>query len=930
VIGSTNDRDRRPKISLAQFASFNLTISGRDANRDEFIQLASGDVDSGVHWTFSHITGQLLKGRFGFDSLALDQAKFLASKQTYGSQLSECHLATDFDSFASLPPLVEHIGPTESLRLSLPENDTRLTFRPDHSVVAATNSTAAVFDLLQIPRKPGLVVFEAQSRALDFNFEPLPETPADLPPIDFNFARTAQIFFDCEQLPDPLMDLTNLWRFSAGNTSLFFRTRPGVIRPSVAINSTGETLTNDRPFEYFDSYCLCRETCPDCHDPLVTFDQLDQTVIGNPHKSIRYIVGRSKKAKYPHFNLEHFGDRNLTVIGQTIDEHVHVFGNAADSDRGFHHFSGLNLHLGLDVKFPSVSLASVALIPDYARSSLTATHLSIDFKSFQAIDASRIELKPPIGGFQLDASNLPDEVVITLVSTRKIRVNGYNITTNLETTPEIVVKIRTSASLELGPVIRENPFEDNVPRLRIITQGDLVIVKCAGTDWPTGLADLTAKIMIEHGSGDLRVTGEPLGTTTYATAPALLAHEGTGPVFFNRVLLGFQESYCICAGATCAADCGKTGPVIGFADADIRGTLVNNPHRMIQYHIRGSSPTSRANFAMANFYAKSFLITGDDERAFVALEGSAQFTDSTTTSVSQTFMNLEISFAAAGYYNFNNVVFENVNVTNTDAPRDSRKVLQRGMTIDISSLIALHSQVLMLPPTLYLMVLGGSQLSEIASRSSDALELVSQGHRVPIDLSMLAHPVTIGAHDFDVLKLSWEYTGFKTITPPTFRIDVRDTVGEAATILFNGRQWAKPYHRLEKQITIIHGQVKLNLDAGSGAPPEVTLEGDGDCYINGKKRLSPLGLKIHGEDESLSDSITWLGWFVRVICVGILAVVLFYFWRWTTYRRVPLALQGNKELGNFSLDPEIGFVNIDLGRISDLPRRDEFQDAPDE
>jgi hypothetical protein len=905
VVGTNNIAGQRPKISMSAFKDFNVTITGHGLHRAEYIVLQPGDAADNTQWFFATIDIQLVTGRYGFDVLRCSRVHFLSAAKRTHSQISQRHLITDFESFARIPDLVDHIGPTHSFRVTLNGSVDRLTFRGDHSVVASVRSRTAVFDLLQLPTRETSAVLDLTSRRVDLSFAPRPNSLDDLPNITFHCRRSARFFWNTTQFPDPVMDLSGLWTFNHLSQSLYFESPPNVRPPTVTTTGMGVVLTNNQTVAYSSKYCLCDKACDDCTDTIVPFAKIDQTVIGNPSKVLHYTIRHSSATHYPRFNTEHFGDRTLTVVGKGPNEHAgvtsyHVGDTHDDEDDGVHSFQGITVHFSGPVKFPMVDFAEVRFACR-RNCSLNSTHLAIDFAVLNA--SSHVHFVPPLKGWDIHTNNFLDFVNVTLVSAQQILLNGRPLVSNPVTRPEVVIRVSSHVNLRLGPLLRKSPGIESVPRVRIIVDSATNSILCSGEQWPEALNDTTAKIIIDHGSSPLHVTGEPKDKD-YSTVPPVIAHSGTGPVYFNGILSNFYSSYCVCEGF-CEDSCGDVRPIIDYNASSIADTIRGNPNRVVEYFVHGTTNRRRPVFPLHDFRGRSFTVSGSaDHREYVTVEGARDIVAFPPSSVSHAFQNIDVRFAGPGYYLFNNAVLRGVRIGRTASVGDSYHVMQRGMTADVGSLYELSRRGLLFPSTLYMHVTSGAEALRIGIAGPTDIALAGESiEPIRIDTSRLSTPLTVsvGRATKDVpLVVEWLIKDARVplSDAPQLRIDVSEM--DDAYIVFRGRRWVREYHNLSDLITVIHGQANIHVEDAKdssgnyvGQPPHVQLIGDGDYYVNGRKQSSRfaegnhLGDAVGGE----TDQVWWIkvGLFVVLSVVAFALILSFEPMRPAKVRKVPRA-----------------------------------------
>jgi hypothetical protein len=389
---------------------------------------------------------------------------------------------------------------------------------------------------------------------------------------------------------------------------------------------------------------------------------------------------------------------------------VGIYDKAGEFDSGHHVFTGLNIHIDGDVQVPDVNFTRVELTCDQETPCvLNSSRLEIDYHSMARRNREKVIIFPPWRGIVLHTTNILTFVNITILSAKRVRVNGmvisaWNFTANRIHWPEITINTRGNVNLVLSSLIRNSASIENVPKLRIVVEGDTNSVSCSGEQWP--LSDLTAKIIIDHGAHPLHINGELEGKD-FVTKPPVLAHFGSGPLFFNNILSNFHNQYCVCQGTGCDTQCASMGHPIPFDEHAIHKSIHGNPNRVVEYYLYGTNHGTRPYFGLHDFRNKSFLVSALEGRQYLTLEGASDLFVSPPSSVSHTFQNVNLLLDNPGYYLFNNAVFINVTISKNARDKSLYHIVQRGMTIDFTSLYRFFESNLFFPCSLYMLIDGG-------------------------------------------------------------------------------------------------------------------------------------------------------------------------------------------------------------------------------
>jgi hypothetical protein len=318
----------------------------------------------------------------------------------------------------------------------------------------------------------------------------------------------------------------------------------------------------------------------------------------------------------------------------------------------------------------------------------------------------------------------------------------------------------------------------------------------------------------------------------------------------------------------------------------------------------GTNSEARPYFGLHDFRNKSFLVSALEGRQYLTLEGASDLFASPPSSVSHTFQNVNILLDNPGYYLFNNAVFVNVTISRNVRDKSLYHIVQRGMTIDFTSLYRFFEDGLLFPSSLYMLIDGGSRLRKIVIQGKTEIEVVgkfgSGEVSVPVALSRLTRPITIKtrrATEKRPLVIEWAapepWIGH--VDAPQMRIDLTDVPGDDAFLVFTGRKWAGEYHNFSDSISVSHGQLNIHISSQKdekgaflGQPPHVELEGDGDYYINEVKQVSALSKGQHLDGVFGGDADRG-SWGIPLLIGGALAVVgICFCWR-TKPTKAPVA-----------------------------------------
>ena len=939
-----DDPDWVPVFDLRLFDSFSVMFTPSQIGERGNIRIRPGHVKNEKTWGFANVNVYLEKGDYYFDGLETHATKWIPLKKTGDIKISPKSLTTDLESFLNVPKNVHHDPPFTGITIELNESVKNFVFLPEHWVGISVNDSSATFDLSQIPSDHAAPLIKVSSRTWNVScLMPDMDEVEDFPRIIFQFERSAKVALNFEQFPDELMDLSKRITVRHGNRALFVEAPPGIDPPTIKRDGTGPFYVNAKIKTWFDNYCLCEGD--DCNRlcgerTIIEFNDIDKTVIGNPNMRLDYIIAGSSTKNHPKFDLEHFGDRNLTVMGATQHEHVGVFGSAGVEDEGHHFFNGVTVHVLQDqdksnykVHFPVVEFAEVNFICKAVSETcdVGSNLLQIDYKSYVS-GQEYVFFEPGLLGTHIHTTNVVNLVNIELISEFVIKLNDVKVRACETTRSRITVKTGGNVNVLLGSKLQESPDVGKIPRLTIVTEGDTNFVTFPGLQWPDKLSDITAKVIVVHGQNPLHISGEIHEKDKYKARPPVVAHQGTGPLYFNGILSNYHSRYCVCEGRLCKQDCEQIGPVVSFSEKEITATATGNPSRSIEYVVLNTALDRRPVFGVDHFQVKSFLITGHGNRQYIALDGTDNICP--PTSVSHCFKNVVIDFARPVHLCFNNLDLKDVTL-GTDKKYDPMefKINSRGLTADLSSLASLAGSELLSPCTHYMTVLGEDKLSRIfiTGQADLRLEDAFKRYAVPIDLELLENPITIvstGATKDQPLTITWsieDSSWFKTQIPvPQMRIDLSGIIAEEAHVVFNGRRWEGDYHNISHRVSITYGQTDLHIESDRdrmegfiGQPPHVKLDGDGDYYINGKKQATFTSPGNHrGDDDDEDDGFSIWGFLGSGLLIGALIgglVVMFVFRPRNRVSNVPysMAMPGQErpddeqELAQFTLDTNV-------------------------
>lgn len=1016
VYGTTNIK--KPEFYLSEYFNISLNIvsattqresiilNGIDKNseyynldNEKFFQIQNQDISNELYCHFSNINIYFFKEKYVFNHLMLHNTSLLPSSESALSRktsIFQNFLTTDFTSLLTIPGQIKHISPNRRIQVICNESVNHVYFLEDHQISieidsntnsmnhSNLNKTAAVIDLRNLKKnvRANIVL---KSRNLTMTFQFMPQNEDEIPKIDFKLKKSAKILVDTRNrtFEGKLMKIDNI-NFIHGTSSIYFYSNDATQRiPTFSEEGIGTVYKNNEVSLFSNTYCICEGTdcqvkCGGDNSHIIPYDiqSLDKTVIGNPSNTLKYVISNSspEKGKHPIFDLEHFGDKTLTVIGITKNEHIEFTGDATD-DVGTFSFTNLCFH-GNRFLFPEVFLHDVRVASGSGETGgsdddfiLNSTMLKSDISTLKNIYRSNVTICAPLNGYEIHTTNILNQVSLLVISPSRIKIDNSLPLRLLRTaTMKIfgsgIVNIFLDSGInESGTALsRVNSF----PRLRIYLEGDKNVVTFPGKEWPESLRDVSSKLTLIHGENDVYVNGDTTydkntGEPTYNTAPPIVDHEGSGAFFLNGKLSNYADKYCICepieANATAATDCDYLcqdyGPVTGFSADEIEKKAVGNPIRSIQYFIVQSSIENHPVFNLMKFADKSFSIVGVGEvKQYLSLVGSYN-TKFTSSSVSHLFQNVHVNLSTAGFYFFNSVEFSNCTFcTRVNVSSPSREVIEFkknairiyhfGMTIDITSLHSLYniSPHLIYPSKNYLHIDGGCQLKAISidnNRYVSLFDNVDFESGIQIDVSMLFTPLQVCTGYGDslerpfIVRLDEKSLHHVDDVPDVF-IDVQNIPSGESFVMFSGRKsFEGEFHNLTKKITVSYGQTNIHLmtkvenakkEIFNGVPPHVTLIGDGEYYINNEKQGSVFapGNIVSNDNDDVDDSDGRGFWFWFLVGIVLMIIVFFVFVYFNSSRRRKMSFfdrwrdDGRRKLSES--DISLNHFEIDLDDVT--------------
>ncbi|OHT15266.1 hypothetical protein TRFO_42625 [Tritrichomonas foetus] len=951
ICGTTEDNF--PSFDLHDIR--NITAIFRSATmKKEYMSLREGTAGKTTRHLFTNLNVKLVSGHYDFCQLDIRQVNFLQPVDPTDVSFTQKTLSIDFSSLASLPKSVNHHGPSHGLHIMCNESVDSIQFGSDHHIVLGTKSgIEAHMDLSQIVKGHNTTI-QLCARLINMTFSKVPTRLDEIPRITFVLRKSAHIFINSDQFPDETMHIPNI-NFLHRSRAVYFDSPNGTIPPTFKHEGSGTVFKNNQMSIFYNHYCICDGAKIDCEnkckgDRIVSYDieSLDQTVVGNPSKEIKYVIFNSKsdKGKHPIFDLEHFGNRILTVIGGTDDEHIEFTGDATD-DIGSHSFTRVKIH-GKHLLFPEVFLHDIKVdIPDLSENEtyvINATYLKSDILSLQRLNEANISFIAPIHGYEIHTNNLLRHVSILLHSQEQVQIE--NIVFPL--LPHTTMNIFCGGSLS----IERKPNLHNLrlfPKLRIYLEGDYNSISFPKEQWPESLSDISAKMTLVHGVNDVYVVGNYDGQT-YKTKPPIVSHEGSGAIYFNGELSNFKSSYCICGSDnpdTCYSACDKYGSIINCTSEDILSTAIGNPTRNINYYVVETAEFgSHPLFDTVHLIDKSFTVIGVGASQYISLQGSKEYLFA-TTSVSHIFTNVNIKLKDPGFYFFNNVEFTKCSIYKGDkvdkGSENTYNIVQSGLTADMFTLKSLkkESNGLIYPSKLYFHANGGKDLVKVQADDSKHITVFdnTDDDDIQIDISMLTNAVQITtSHGYsidDPFIINIDENAFnKPSEIPKMLIDVSNVEGDDAFVKFTGRKWKDGFHNLTDRVTIVHGQLNIHLlskQSKSGKytqqPPHVTLDGDGDYYINLIKQASVFAPGNHenGDDDDEPKTIYIFTALLLVLAVlTIMAIAAYYSPYWHRPGEMKPSLQANHNEHN---DYENSYNNHSSNNLSN---HDKFEINHDE
>ena len=896
----SEDPDYQPEFNLDTLSKRSFSIIPMTKKR-ETIQVKPGHVETGSTHSFENINIYLDQpGVYDFYKLILREST-VHSKTPNLVELEQDVLDIDYESLHNISPQIDFSPPTHGIDLHCNASVNKVEFWPTHQLFFMINdSEGAQLDFSQVERQAKSVV-HLSARRINFTFHSLPDSLDYFPEITFSLLKTARIYIDEEQFDDEVMDLTEKIVINHGNKGVYIDSRKDTFAPTFGHIGSGPFFSNNEPVDYYTSYCLCdgeecKSLCTEESKHIVTFANIDRTVIGNPNKVLKYYIAGTSKSSKPIFDLEHFGNRNLTVIGVDANQHIQITGDATD-DVGFHDFEKIQIHSKKDFLFPYTTLTDVKFTYDGEDSEfkpvLNSTRLFIDFDTLKRLKDASIQLIAPLYGLSVDTRKyVKGDITVKLISKTAVSIKGIQVPYRNHTTLEIY----TTETVDLD-IDEEFPKKVSyIPKLTIHAQSDSNHINFIGK-WPEELNHLTAKILIIHNENPLYVTGDYDGKQ-YKFDPPLIAHEGDGAFFSNGQLKNFKSRYCICEGDDCDTICKDVGPKVDYKEDSILKTADGNPTRLIEYVIFNTDSKHMPYFGLHDYIERGFMIySTTSNKQYIEMEGAKDHIE-TVSSVSYIFKNIHIVLDNPGYYTFNNAELDDCEFSRKQTSDDGRNhefyLYQNGMTIDMSTLISLDSEQLLSPCSLYLVVNGEQDLNKISIDNPTSITLYSKdGKSVNIDTSELTETsptftTHLAGNEKEPFVVEWngDSTIFNHELIPPMRIDVSGTKGEDAYVEFTGRKWTHDFHNITDKITVVHGQLDIHImthqnENGKfeGQPPHVSLVGFADYYINDVRQVSVFSTGNHEFNENDDEDSFLITKIVGGIIFGCLIVFAIFQYR---------------------------------------------------
>ena len=943
LCGTSNEIGKMPVLYLENLSNISISFESYSSDKKEHIGLYGGTVHEETNTSFSMVNIHLFEGVHNFGNLELSKTKLSTFDDSDELKLKQYSLVTDFKSLSTIPKNIKHIGPSHGLSLYCSSDVSEFQiFKNHHIVMNSSKGLAATLDLSQMV-KGFHALIKVMSRDIKLSFDEVPKMPSDIPFIDFLLLKSSNIFLNSDQFPDEMMVVEKI-KFIHGNRILYIHSKTGTLPPTFLYEGNGTKYINDKTRTFYQEYCLCESQCDDICESfhIIPFNtnSIDETVLGNPSKQLKYLIAHSSKEvnEHPIFDLEHFGNRNLTIKGVSYKneaQYIEFTGDATD-DIGF--FSISDVIMFGSLFFPHVSLQNTSLL--YDNRLINSVSLVIDQTSLNNFAYKNAKIMSPSDALELFLNDSSSNLTITLIRPGKICLNNYiNISLDIQTK----MSIHTKGDITAFFYILENyaPLVNNVPKIDIYLDGMSNTVSFPGKQWPEALSDISAKITFIHGSSTLNVIGEFDGEK-YQTIPPIINNEGTGPIFINKHSRTFQDSYCICEGEKCNTLCKEYGPIVGFSEEQIANTANGNPTEHIDYYIFGSTNENRPFFGLHTFQSKSFTLHNPynfenfDNKQFVALEGTYKFNEIVSQTISHTFLNIDLLLSNSGAYFFNNLILKNCSVHLNKSVTGFFKIITGGLSTDMNTIINLAKDGIsdiLTPPHANIYFNGGEELSKIIICNEYNLTMpnINEGINGTLDVSLLkTNPAKLitkyKASKENPFLIIWDSSD-ETISDadsiPHFNLDVSGVELDDIYIKFTGRKWIGEFNNLTKSIFITFGQKNIHLLPGKDKlgkdtlyPPYVSLNGVGDYYINEEKQPSIFAPRSHDiEVDDQPEKKNGSGFYIVIA----LLLILLAFISISLYKKYVVNNFGQMR-ANLSFDIE--------NTINDLPEH-KFQDIND-
>lgn len=974
LIHGTTD-SKMPEFNLNEFTNISLNIVSAtkqteniilngfdkesnyyDLNNEKLYQIfhnsanQNQDITDEIYSHFQNLNIYFQKGKYLFNHLLLYNTIFIPYSNSALSKkttISQNFLTCDFISFSNIPSQIKYISPTHRIQIICNENVNHIHFFEDHQILLEADSSLSTNNLSNLTlhnctidlrnlKKNIRATIVLVSRNLQITFHYMPTDEDEIPKIDFKLKKSAKIFIDTNNktFSDKLMKINNI-KFIHGASAIYFHSNSSLNIPTFDEEGIGTVYKNDEVSLFENIYCICEGTdcqtkCGSYKDHIIPFDirSIDKTVIGNPYKTLKYVISNSQKeeGKHPIFDLEHFGDKILTVFGMSKDEHIEFIGDGTD-DVGIFSFTNLIFH-GNNLLFPEVFLHDVRIsepIKKEANSSivLNSTKLKGDVSTLKNIFNLNISIIEPLNGYEIHTTNILNQVSLMIMESKKIKIDDSLI---LSFSKKTMIKIFGSGIVNI--FLEDMNLRLNMlPNLRIYLEGDKNVVTFPGLQWPDSLRDISSKLTLIHNENDVFVNGdtkyeEDPENPIYKTIPPIVDHEGTGAFFLNGKLSNYDDKYCICEpiedeetiknySINCEYLCQDYGSVTGFSSQEIEEKAIGNPIRSIQYYVVSSSKKKHPKFDLEKFSEKSFSIIGiGPEKQYISLIGThTKYLISTT--ISHQFHNLNIEFDSLGFYFFNNVelsnckFYENITFKNlTEKNKNSMieykknaiRIHHSGMTIDLTSLKSIYeiSPNLIYPSKNYLIIDGGYEFEGFSIENNRYISLYDNqemDNGYLIDVSMLSTTVQLSTSFNSSLNRPF-FVHIKDATfshpeeIPSVYVDIANVQQTDSYVMFTGRKkWDGEFHNLANKITVSYGQTNIHLmtklkkNTFFEKPPHVTLIGDGEYYVNDVKQGSVFapGDSVASDNDNVDDEKNRFGFIFIVLLLISACCVIAYF-----------------------------------------------------